>query len=172
MPEEIRNPPDGTGTLFCPQPLDGQEQDTGSLREDGRPKTTYRSIINVTSFRYLVVEIDHGGEHLLRFLSFLAICQHRVAAIYTSGGKSVHALLRIDAGPQEADWHSIVEPMKRDLIELGADPAALTSLRLSRLPFCRRSEKLDPADKLRGNQVLLYLDDKPDGSPIFDRPKR
>jgi hypothetical protein len=48
----------------------------------------------------------------------------RIAAIYTSGKHSIHALLRIDAKSKE-DFDAIAKPLKRPLKVLGADPACL-----------------------------------------------
>jgi hypothetical protein len=48
---------------------------------------------------------------------------------------------------------------------LGADPGALTAVRLTRLGNCDRVEK----GKI---QRLLYLDSEPDGTPICHKPIR
>jgi len=48
---------------------------------------------------------------------------------------------------------------------LGADPAALSAVRLTRLPNCMRGEN--------GTlQQLFYLDDAPDDTPICRKPRR
>lgn len=129
----------------------------------------------VTTFRYAVLESDEADESMwLRALVRLPL---PIVAIYTSGGKSVHALVRIDA-TSKAEWDAIVrgkhsgarDGARRgtgliDLVcPLGADGAALTAVRLSRLPYTLRMGYDDtakgvyvPYDPPR-KQELLYLD--------------
>jgi hypothetical protein len=87
-----------------------------------------------------------------------------IAAVYESGGKSVHALLKIEAATAD-EWRQAVEKIRIPLVMLGADEAAMTAVRLSRLPQCYRREK--------GKwQRLLYLNGAPDGTPIIEQPNR
>jgi hypothetical protein len=103
----------------------------------------------VTTFRYAVLESDDAPVDLwLRALVKLPL---PIVAIYSSGGRSVHALVRVEAGSKPM-WDAIVrgkhggggEAARRgvglmDLVcPLGADPAALSAVRLTRLPFARR----------------------------------
>lgn len=148
------------GVWFLCQPVTGEwKLNPRSLDDQGRPKWSRRSEEVVTSFRYLVLESDEApGNEWLRFLAKLKL---PIAAIYTSGGRSIHALVKVDA-PNKAWWDRykalIVPPFSR----LGADPGALTAVRLTRLPGCRRGNKL---------QELLYLDPevKDDGRSILER---
>lgn len=124
------------GVWFLAQPV------TGDWTEGEKP--TCRSRENVTAFRWLVLESDQAPEgEWLRLLVTLP----GVAAIYTSGGKSIHALLRLDSESKMA-FDSTVQKHKPRLITLGADPAAMTAVRLTRLPWCWRGAK---------RQELLYL---------------
>lgn len=135
----------------------------------------------VTSFRYAVLESDAAPEEL--WLKALFRLPLPIVAIYTSGGKSVHALVRIEAGSKLA-WDAVVRGKHSgagagsrrgtgliDLVcTLGADAAALTAVRLTRLPFALRlgfqgeGEKWMPYDPPR-LQELLYL-----APPRFDEP--
>jgi hypothetical protein len=81
----------------------------------------------------------------------------RIASICESGGRSIHALVRLDAA-SKADWDAKVGAMKPVLVTLGADPGALSAVRLTRLPQAMRGERL---------QRLLYLNPAPDGGPIM-----
>jgi len=74
-----------------------------------------------------------------------------IVALIDSGGKSIHALLRVDAPSREA-WEADVEQrlFSRVLCPLGCDAACRNESRLSRLPGHFRREK-------NQWQRLLYL---------------
>lgn len=119
-----------------------------------------RSQESITAFRYAVLESDQAPPHL--WLGFIAQLPTRVAAIYTSGGRSIHTLIRLDA-KLKSDWDEAITPLKRPLAALGADAGALSAVRLSRLPGCWRPEKA-------GFQRLLYLYPDPALAPLIDLP--
>ena len=77
-----------------------------------------------------------------------------ISAIYTSGGHSIHALVRV-AAPSLHEWRNFSKQIMPILVRLGADQQVVSSaIRLTRLPGCRRGERL---------QKLLYLN--PDAPP-------
>lgn len=130
-----------------------------------------RSWRSVTTYRYAVLESDVVDEALwMRALVKLPV---PIVAIYSSGGKSLHALVRIDA-PDKLTWDLWVRGRNDgtrtrtasliDLVcPLGADAAALTAVRLTRLPFCFREGGGSPYaryDRPR-LQELLYLNPAP-----------
>jgi hypothetical protein len=84
----------------------------------------------------------------------------RIASICESGRRSIHALVRVDAA-SKAEWDRLVAPIKPVLITLGADPGALSAVRLSRLPQAMRGERC---------QRLLYLNSQPSGMAICKQP--
>ena len=96
------------------------------------------------------------------WLACLAQLPLRIAAIYTSGGKSIHALVRLDA-KSKADWDAQRDRIKPVVVILGADPGALTAVRLTRLPGTLRGDR---------PQRLLYLNPEPDGTPIISSSKQ
>lgn len=147
-----------------------------------------RSWRSVTSWRYAVLESDDAVEEL--WLKALVKLPVPIVAIYSSGGKSVHALIRIDAGDKltwdlwvrgrNANTYTRAAALVDLVCPLGADPAALTGVRLTRLPFCLREgtttksgyHRYEPARK----QELLYLryhplDRKPEWVSIEQRHK-
>jgi hypothetical protein len=139
------------GVWFLCQPITGEwKPNPRSPDEHGRPKMSRRSEEVVTAWRYLVLESDSAPEDL--WLNFLAQVPLPIAAIYTSGGRSIHALVKVDAGSKTA-WDRIKKMITPLFSKLGADPGALTAVRLTRLPGC-----------MRGNQPqkLLYLNPDPD----------
>lgn len=123
-------------------------------------KRSRRSEEAVTSFRFAVLESDEADT--AQWLTLLANIPMRIVAIYTSGGRSVHALVQVDAA-SKADWDTKVAVWKADLVRLGADPRALTAVCLSRLPQAWRGER---------QQKLIYLNPHADGTPIREQPLR
>jgi hypothetical protein len=149
-----------TTTLQCDvfylsNPVDGR------IRPNPRTgNETCRSEENITFYRHLVVESDIASAD--KWLPVLAQLEVPITAVYTSGGKSIHALARIDA-KTKTEWVESVLPMKQRLTALGADPAAMTAVRLTRLPGCKRNST-------GGFQRLLYLNPKPDRWPLSKMP--
>jgi len=87
------------------------------------------------------------------WLNALAQMALPIACITDSGRSSIHTLVRIDAVDKQ-EWDSLVRGKLLPLVTmLGADPQALTAVRLTRLPNCMRGNTL---------QQLLYLDPDPD----------
>lgn len=132
-----------SGVWYLAQPVNGQ-----TLPNPRTGKMSRRSMESVTAFRYLVLESDQAD--MRDWLGLLVQLPLRIEAIYTSGGKSVHALVRVDM-PTHRAWEDYVRGMMPTLNLLGmagVDPKALTSVRLTRLPGCLRAGKL---------QKLLYL---------------
>lgn len=147
------------GVWYLCNPVDGKWH--MNPRREGR--YSRRSQESVTSWRYMVLESDEAPQEL--WFRFLAMAPMRTAAIYSSGGKSWHALLRVDC-ETKADFDVLLRnKMKRILPVFGADPAAMTPVRLTRLPGCTRGGRL---------QRLIYLNPEvADETPIRDmKPAR
>ena len=127
------------GIWFLAQPVDGKSRPNPRLGKMSR-----RSEESVLAWRWMVLESDEAPVRL--WLAAMARTVPRIAAITTSGGRSVHALVRVDAKTKR-DWD---EQKKRilGLVTVGADPGALSAVRLTRLPACWRGEK---------EQKLLYF---------------
>lgn len=145
------------GVWYLCQPVTGQWRPNPRVTDEhGRPRMSRRSEEVVTAWRYLVLESDNAPEDL--WLNFLAQVPLPIAAIYTSGGKSIHALVKLDVG-SKAEWDRIKRIVTPLFSKLGADPGALTAVRLTRLPGCLRGNRM---------QKLLYLDPSPDpnGLPL------
>jgi len=152
------------GVWFLCQPVTGDFIKLQRLQSDHNPSGQSRRCEEcVTSWRYAVIESDQAPADC--WLKVLVQLPLPIAAIYTSAGRSVHTLIRIDAD-SKACWDAIVRgKMLPLLVQLGADPAAMTAVRLTRLPGCMRQAK-------GALQQLLYLDDAPDGTPICERARR
>ena len=138
------------GVWFLSNPVDGDFHP--NPRQENKPSR--RSEESVTSWRYLVLESDNApADEWIRALAQVPL---KIAAIYTSGGKSIHALVRLDAA-SKSDWDKQRDIMKPIMVTLGADPSAMTAVRLTRLPGTMRGEN---------PQCLLYLNPNPTGKPI------
>jgi hypothetical protein len=149
------------GVWFLSQPVDGREHvnPRAGLDDDGKPKLSRRSEESVTDWRHLVLESDKADPR--DWLGALVQLPLRVTAIYTSGGRSIHALVRLDA-PTKQEWDNVVKQLRPPLVTLGADPKAMSAVRLTRLPGCYRGDKL---------QKLLFLNPTPDPRPICALPR-
>ena len=142
------------GVWFLPQPVSGEFFPNPRL--DG--KESRRSEEAVTAWRYAVLESDEADAD--DWLRCLVQMPFRISCICESGGRSIHALVRVDAA-SKANWDRVMLPIKPVLITLGADRGALSAVRLSRLPQAMRGERC---------QRLLYLNPQPNGVPIFQQP--
>lgn len=127
------------GVFFLCNPVDG------SVKENTAGNPSNRSEGNVCNWRHVVLESDTlPPEEALRRLKSIPL---PIVAIYTSGGRSIHALCRIDA-PNKAAWDEVIKPRKAAFKGAGFDDNALSAVRLTRLPFCKRGGR---------EQELLYL---------------
>jgi hypothetical protein len=141
------------GVWYMIQPVDGQ------LHWNPRQqRNSKRSEEAVTSWRYAILESDKVPP--ADWLKILVQMPLRITAIYSSGGESVHALVRVGAQSKE-QWDRIMRQKILPMVApLGADPGALTAVRLSRLPCCERGQT--------GNlQELYYLNPNPEVQPLL-----
>lgn len=129
------------GVLYLAAPVDGKEYVNPRVPpdKDGRAKVSTRSEESVTSWRWMVVESDSADVR--DWLGCIVQMPLRIAALYTSGGRSVHALIRIDTRTK-SEWDEAKAAVKPWLVILGADPGALSAVRLTRLPGCWREGKM------------------------------
>lgn len=159
------------GVWYLSQPIDGKwHPNPRELDENGRPKQSRRSEEAVKAWWHLVLEADpveevKGDATKMRefeqlWLGFLAQLPLPVKAIYSSGGKSVHALVSLPA-PNKERFDALKKMLGPLFSKLGADPRALKAVQLTRLPGCMRGNR---------EQKLLYLNPSPDpkGKPICE----
>lgn len=133
------------GMWYLSNPVDGKWRP--NARREG--KFSRRSEESVQQWRHLVLESDDAPSDL--WLRFLAMAPLAIVAIYSSGGRSWHALIRVDR-PDKPSFDALLRnSIKRTLPLLGADPGALTPVRLTRLPGCTRGGRL---------QRCIFIDPK------------
>jgi hypothetical protein len=145
----------------------------GSIRDHGTPQgeagawirmnpTDGRGIAdkNITAHRFALLEWDDVPLNLqLALLSRLPL---PISAILASGGKSLHAWVRVDA-PDETDYRETVGKMLSFFKRLGVDQANKNPGRLSRLVGAQRIIGAGQD----GRQRLLYLNPKPERKSIL-----
>jgi hypothetical protein len=143
-------PAGGIGCLFRPNPVSGTP--TGG-------KGGYTDA-DAAAHRFVLVESDSLPLDLqLAVLGRLAL---PIAAIIFSGGKSYHALVRVDAADAAA-YRRDTDRMLARLGPLGFDPSTGNPSRMSRLPGAMRGAQ---------QQRLIYLNpDASEAAPIFQGKK-
>lgn len=145
------------GIWYLAQPVDGQWR-------KGTERMSRRSGACVQRWDWLVLESDEADEgDWLRLLSKVPL---PIAAIYTSGGRSFHALVKVGA-ETKAQWDAMRDEMfYRLLCPLGGDGGAMSAVRLTRLPGMMRKGKRNKEGKMQWYaqarlQRLIYLDPAP-----------
>lgn len=139
------------GVWYLINPVDGDSHP--NPRQENRPSR--RSEESITSWKYVLLESDIEEQD--QWLACLVQLPLKISAIYSSGNRSMHALVRVDA-VTKAEWDINCAALKSVMVPLGADVAAMTGVRLSRLPGAFRG--VHP-------QELLYLNPNPTGKPII-----
>lgn len=124
----------------------------------------------VTRWPYLVLESDEAPADL--WLRALVQLPFPIVAVYTSGGRSLHALVRVNA-KSKAAWDALRDDLLPIVCPLGADGGALSAVRLSRLPGCLRHGKSDRDGTLHRyeaprRQRLVWLNPTAPVAPILD----
>lgn len=133
---------------MIPNPL------TGACGTTKTGKPSLRADACVAGFRFAVIEFDNMLRvHQIAFWrAVIAGKLLDVAVLVDSGGKSIHAWVRVDS-PNAVAWERDIERdlFARWLVPLGVDSACKNEARLSRLPGHLRRD----TGRI---QRLLYLD--------------
>lgn len=116
---------------------------------------------NVTAWRFALIECDAIPIQLQRPL--LAKLPLPIAAILTSGGRSLHAWVSVDADNLD-DYRQTVARMLALLAKFGVDGKNKNPSRLSRLPGVVRRIGGDATDS---RQRLLFLNPQPTQETIL-----
>lgn len=125
---------------IMPNPVDGQAHETAS------GKTSCRCDAAVSAFRYVVVEFDTlpKPDQFAFWYSIISKGLLDVAVLLDSGGKSIHAWVRVNL-PDRVAWDREIGTQFYGqagvFTTMGADKACRNPSRLSRLPGHFRREK-------------------------------
>lgn len=159
------------GVWWLVQPVTGAWLPNPNNRNaDGLVQLGRRHAACVTGWPYLVLESDEAPADL--WLRALVQLPFPIVAAYTSGGRSVHALVRVNA-ESKAVWDAVRDDLLPIVCPLGADGGALSAVRLSRLPGCLRHGKRDRTGNLQRYerprlQRLVWLNPAAKAAPILD----
>lgn len=116
---------------------------------------------DVARFEYVLIESDVIP---LEFqLGLLACLPIPIVALIDSGGKSIHAIVRVGA-TDAVDYKQKVAILYECLVKVGADPNTKNPGRLTRLPGAMR--RTHNGDLRR--QELLFLNPEAEDTPILD----
>jgi hypothetical protein len=115
---------------------------------------------DVTSYRLCLLESDQLPLDLQ--LSFWAKLPLPIAAIIDTGGRSAHALVKLDCDTEE-EYQKKVNRIYTLLLQFGLCLNNKNPSRLSRLSGAQR----EIGKRSDGAQKLLYLNPKPCEAPIF-----
>jgi len=121
---------------------------------------------DVSAWRYLLVESDAlSVEVQLSLYTKLAM---PIAMLCTSGGKSVHAWVRLNSLSKQ-DFRADADFILSRLSRFGVDRANRNPSRYGRLPGALRQIGAEPAlcAEHCGQQRILLLNPNPSGGPIF-----
>jgi hypothetical protein len=100
-------------------------------------KRSRRAEENLVAYEYLLIESDSVDMELwLRVLTKLDL---PIVSVTTSGSKSAHALVRVNT-KSRAEYLEKASEIADLVVPLGADPAAMSAVRLTRVPGCVRKD--------------------------------
>jgi hypothetical protein len=116
--------------------------------------------VNVTAFRFALIECDAIPFELQ--MPLLAKLPLPIAAIVTSGGRSLHAWIRIDAANADEFRHDVSRILAL-LAKFGVDTKNKNPARMSRLPGVVRQIGAHG----NGRQRLFYLNPQPKQKAIL-----
>lgn len=132
-----------TPPLVIVNPL---KPDGGRRKSDGAPSMICDDAVSV--FRHAVVEFDNMPlENQVNLL--IGVGLEAVTAITFSGGKSLHAVFRVDA-ENLVEWDQVVrgDLFRRLMVPLGCDPQCQNPARRTRLAGALREDKGGALQKL------------------------
>lgn len=161
------------GAWFLPCPINGQWHPNGKVDAAGNPELSRRTAASISTFRHMLLESDDAPPQ--QWLNLICQLDLPISALYTSGGRSIHALIKIDT-PTKSAFDAFRDRVSPVLSMLGADPAAISAVRLTRLPGILRDgttdkdgryQKFDPPRLQR----LLYFNPTPEIKPIKLLPR-
>lgn len=141
------------GVWFLIQPVNGLYHENPRQGKDSR-----RSEESVTQWRHMLLESDEAPRG--PWLAAIARLPLPIVSIATSGNVSLHVVIRLEAETKQ-EWEEARREMLSPLSLLGCDAAAMTAVRLARLPGCYRRDR-------RALQKLFYLNPDPEPVPLAD----
>lgn len=157
------------GCVMMIQPCDGKWHPVA-----GKTNLSRRTMKSVSAWRYMLWESDEAPQD--QWLNALAQVRMPVVAISTSAGRSLHALVRVDAESYD-EFTRIRTAARECMTELGFDPQSLSNPTAAmRMPNTWREGKMKdgqfvPFPNGARKQCLVYFNPGARmGECIGDRP--
>lgn len=154
--QRVKEGPKGSreGCVMLIQPVDGQWHPVS-----GTTRLSRRTMQSVTAWRHMLWESDEAPHD--QWLNVLAQVRMPIVAITTSGGRSLHALVRVDATSYD-DFTRTRTAAREAMTLLGFDPQSLSNPTAAmRLPNTWREGKMkagqfEPFPNGARRQRLIY----------------
>jgi hypothetical protein len=161
------------GAWFLPCPVNGKWFPNGNVDDAGNPILSRRTAASISTFRHMLLESDDAPVD--EWLNLICQLDLPISALYTSGGRSIHCLVKIDT-PTKSAFDAFRDRVSPVLSKLGADPAAISAVRLTRLPGILRDGTVDRDGKYQKFdpprlQRLLYFNPTPEIKAIKLLPR-
>lgn len=137
--QRVKEGPRGSreGCVMMIQPVDGKWH---AVSGTNPPRLSRRTMQSVAAYRYMLWESDEAPEAL--WLNAIAQVRLPIVAITTSAGRSLHALVRVDARSYE-QWTAMRSAAREVMTKLGFDPQSLSNPTAAmRLPNTMREGKM------------------------------
>lgn len=159
------------GMTFLVQPVDGQWHQVA-----GAPRLSRRTWRSVVKWPHMLLESDSAPHD--QWLNVLCQLKLPILGIVSSGGRSLHALVRVDCTTKE-EWDECAGVAMDLLTRVGCDGQAMQGVVYMRLPGTMRHGKLRDGKVERfpepRKQRLLYCNPAAEGrcigeGVIFERP--
>ena len=145
------------GCVMMIQPVDGKWH---AVAGSNPPRLSRRTVQSVASYRFMLWESDDAPERL--WLNALAQVRLPIVAITSSAGRSLHALVRVEARSYDA-WTAMRTAARDTMTLLGVDPQSLSNPTAAmRMPNTMREGKMKdgrfvPFEQGARKQRLLYF---------------
>ena len=159
------------GCVMLIQPVDGKWH---NVEGASPPRLSRRTRSSVVQYRYMLWESDEAPEAL--WLNALAQVRLPIVAITSSAGRSLHALVRVDARSYD-EWSQMRTGAREFMTQLGFDPQALSNPTAAmRLPNSMREGKMKEGRLVpfehgpRKQRLLYYNPEAAHGECIGERP--
>lgn len=157
--QRVKEGPRGSreGCVMLCQPVDGKWH---AVQGTTPPRLSRRTMQSVTAFRFMLWESDEAPEAL--WLNAISQVRLPIVAITTSAGRSLHALVRVDARDYD-EWTAMRSAARETMTLLGFDPQSLSNPTAAmRLPNTMREGKMKdgkfvPFDHGARKQRLIYF---------------
>jgi len=119
------------GAWFLLNPVSGDYAE----REGAKPSR--RSEATISAYKHVLVESDN--VNLGDWLAILRQLDLPIVCVTLSGNASAHAIVRVSADNRD-EWVAAAKKIADLVVPLGADPNAITAVRLTRLPGVVRKD--------------------------------